>query len=459
MDGAGNFVVAWASDGADASSFGIAARPFDPGGAPLGSEIAVNVLTAGTQFHPAVATAPDGSFVVAWDSLDASGPGVFLRRFTAAGAPLTGEVAVNTYLPNAQDTPEVARLAGGGFAVTWQSTHQDGSVRGVFARRFDANAAPLGGEIALNTYTYDAQQFPRVAADESGGFRVVWEGWSEDGSLAGVFGRSVDGSGAPAGPEFRVNTETLFNERAPAVTADADGRFVVAWYSSGENGSYGVRAQRYGDLIFKDGFESGNVGAWSTAAPDAGDLAATESSALAGAFGLEANVDDLNPLYVQDDSPGNETHYRARFLFDPHGFDTGEANLHRRNRVFIAFAEGPQRRVAVVVLRRQNGLYALLGRARLDDNTQADTPFVPISDAPHTVEIDLVRASGPDANDGQFEMWVDGVSSGRLTALDNDRGEVDFARMGALSLKSAASGTLRFDAFESRRQSSIGPLP
>jgi hypothetical protein len=201
------------------------------------------------------------------------------------------------------------------------------------------------------------------------------------------------------------------------------------------------------------------VGAWSTAAIDGGDLAATNASALAGAFGIEANVDDLNPLYVQDDSPGDEPHYRARFLLDPNGFDTGEANLHRRNRVFIAFAEGPQRRVAVVVLRRQSGLYALLGRARLDDNTQADTPFVPISDAPHAIEIELVKSSAPGANDGAFEMWVDGVSSGRLTALDNDRGEVDFARMGALSLKSAASGTLRFDAFESRRQSYIGPVP
>ena len=127
--------------------------------------------------------------------------------------------------------------------------------------------------------------------------------------------------------------------------------------------------------------------------------------------------------------------------------------------MFVAFSEGPQRRVAAVILRRQNGLYALMGRARIDDNQQLDTPFVPISDAPHAVEIELVRSSGADTNDGAFEMWVDGVSAGRLAGLDNNRGEVDFARMGALSLKSAASGVLRFDAFESRRQSPIGPVP
>ena len=46
---------------------------------------------------------------------------------------------------------------------------------------------------------------------------------------------------------------------------------------------------------------------------------------------------------------------------------------------------------------------------------------------------------------------------GSLTSLDNDISTVDFVRMGALSVKTGATGTLYFDEFESRRGSTIGP--
>jgi hypothetical protein len=160
---------------------------------------------------------------------------------------------------------------------------------------------------------------------------------------------------------------------------------------------------------------------------------------------------------VQDESPANEGRYRARFYFDPNGFDPGESLNHRRTRLFILFEEAPTRRVAALVLRRLGGAYSLMGRARLDDNSQANTAFFPITDGPHFAELDWRRASGPDANDGSFEMWIDGTPMATLSNLDNSLGAVDFVRLGALSVKTAASGTLYWDEFESRRASFIGP--
>jgi hypothetical protein len=168
-------------------------------------------------------------------------------------------------------------------------------------------------------------------------------------------------------------------------------------------------------------------------------------------------VDDTAGLYVQDDTPEDEDRYRARFYFDPNGFDPGETLAHRRVRVFIAFSETPVRRVAAIVLRRLGGAYSLMVRARLDDDTQADTTFVPITDGPHVVEIELRRSSGPDALDGGLHVWIDGVLAGQLSALDNNLGGVDFVRLGALSVKAGAGGTLYFDEFESRRSTYIGP--
>jgi hypothetical protein len=222
-------------------------------------------------------------------------------------------------------------------------------------------------------------------------------------------------------------------------------------------GAYELQA--YPDVIFADGFESGNLAAWSAFSADSGDLSASPVSAMEGSWGLRGVVDDTAGIYVQDDSPIGEVRYRARFTFDPNGFDPGEAAGKRRTRILLAFTEAPLRRVLAVVLRRINGQFSLMGRARLDDNTQADTTFVPIADGPHTIEIDWRRASGPDAQDGWFTMYIDGSFAGHLAGLDNSLGGVDFARLGALSVKTGASGTMHWDAFESRRQTYIGPVP
>src|SRR5262249_7397777 len=133
------------------------------------------------------------------------------------------------------------------------------------------------------------------------------------------------------------------------------------------------------DRLLADGFESGNLGAWSSAATDGVDLSVSPDAALAGTTeGLQGVVNDTNPLFVRDDGPTDENHYRARFWFDPRAFDTGEASGHFRTRIFIGFEENPVRRVFAIVLRRQGGVYSVMGRARLDDDSQADTGFVPL---------------------------------------------------------------------------------
>jgi hypothetical protein len=175
------------------------------------------------------------------------------------------------------------------------------------------------------------------------------------------------------------------------------------------------------------------------------------------AFGLQAVVDDQAALYVQDDTPDAEARYRARFYFDPGTYDPGEASAHLRTRVFLAFSESPLRRLVQVILRRIGGQYSLAARVRRDDDTLADTGFTTITAAPHSVEIDWTRASRPGANDGSLELWIDGTPAGALSGLDNDERAVDFVRLGALSVKAGAAGTLSFDEFESRRGSYIGP--
>jgi hypothetical protein len=210
------------------------------------------------------------------------------------------------------------------------------------------------------------------------------------------------------------------------------------------------------EAVFDDGFESGDLSGWDAVNNPGGDLAVTAGAALTGGFGLQATVNDTAGLYVQDNSPADDGHYRASFRFDPHTFDPGEAQAHFRTRIFIGFEEGP-RRLFAVVLRRIGGQYALMGRARRDDNSQANTGFVPISAAVHTIHVYWKRSSGPDASDGIFEMSVDGVPS-TLAGLDNSVSSVDFARLGALSVKAGAGGILYWDEFASFRNQAARAL-
>jgi hypothetical protein len=464
MDASGSFVVVWESYNqlGPGRFWEVFARRYNAAGVAQGAtEFLVNAYTTGSQTDPDVAMDAVGNFVVVWRSeQDGSGPGIFGQRFNAAGVPQGGEFQINTYTTGYQNFPAVSMSTQGDFVVTWESDGQDGDQSGVFAQRFDAAGVRQGVEFRVNQYTTGDQSSPDVALDGQRNFVVTWTGPFQDGSDYGVLARAYHATGVAEGNEFVLNAFTPGNQLASALVPQPGGRFVTSWVSYFQDGDhFGMFGRRYAtDPIFADGFESADLSAWSASSTDGGDLSVSASAALNfTGVGLQGVADDTAGLYVEDRLPDDEGLYRARFYFDTNGFDPGEALNHRRTRLFIAFEESPNRRLAAIVLRRIGGAYALLGRARLDDDSQYDTGFFPIGDGVHFVELAWKRASGPDANDGAFELWIDGTSVHSATTLDNSISAVDFVRLGALSVKTGASGTLFWDEFVSRRLSYIGP--
>jgi hypothetical protein len=429
------------------------------------AEFVVNSTIAGSQSNElnAAAMDRDGRFVAVWR---AGGYRIFARRFDQAGVPAGPEFIVkeeSAYFPDV-GRPSVASDPAGNFVVVWAQGYYWGSGYFLMGRRYDAAGVAQGEEFVVSApapYSYDPIiHRPSVAMDGRGGFVVAWQEYVPDLDVD-VIARTYDSSG-PAGPPFAVHSD-LGSQGAPAVTSNRAGDFLVTWQGEDWDGSYDVFGRRFRpELIFRDGFERGDLSAWSGGAQDGGDLSVDRAASLPspapGLRGLKGVVNDTAALYVEDDSPNDEPRYRARFWLDPNGFDPGLAQGHLRTRMFIAFTAEPTRRVAAIVLRLQpSGQYSLMGRARLDDNTQADTGFVLISDGPHAVEFDLTPATGPDTLDGSFRLYVDGVLERQRTALDNSLAAVDFVRMGALSAKTGAQGTIYWDGFESRREAYIGP--
>ena len=452
----GTFVVVWQSDSQDDGyAYAIVAQRYDNNAAPMGAEFVVNAYTTGYQYAPSVAASASG-FRVSWDG---QGPGddtgIFVRRFDLAGNPLnTPEFRVNSDLGDFQYYSQIAGRDN--FVVTWENFNSVTGDRDVWARRYDSTGAALGAQFQVNSYTTGRHARPSVGVDSAGNFMISW--WDADGldgSDSGVWGRQFNSSGVALTGDFRVNTYTTGYQFFPTVGAGGPGDFIVAWDSESD-GSLGMFGQRFGDLVFSDDAESATAVFWSSVQPN---VTTTPTAALAGTdFGFQAQVSGTPGVFLQDDAPENENRYRARFYLDPNTHDPGETLDQRRTRVFVLFEEGPNRRLAAVVLRRLTGQFALSGRVRLDDNSQANTPFFNISDAPHWVEIDWQRSSGPDANNGSFALIIDGTPVSTLTLLDNSISAVDMVRLGTISNKSAATGQVYVDEFVSRRANPIGPV-
>jgi lipopolysaccharide export system protein LptA len=197
--------------------------------APLAAEQPANTTTSGTQAAPAVATAPDGSHVVAWasDGQDGSGWGVYARVFNADGTARTGEILVNQTTDGDQLHPAVAVDGDGHFVVTWDG-NGTGDTSGVFARRFDAWGNSYTNEVRVNTSTGGTQSNPAIARDLAGDFVIAWE---DNGSA--IHAQRYGVGGAVQGTEFSVSG-TGSDIHSPAVAMDTAGNFVVAWSENGD---------------------------------------------------------------------------------------------------------------------------------------------------------------------------------------------------------------------------------
>jgi hypothetical protein len=230
----GSFVVAWESwsyYGVPPGRPDIVARRFDADGTPQATEFLVNSYTSGDQTEPAIAIDGGGDFVVVWRSEGQDGDyaGLFGQRFDGSGSAQSSEFQINASTSKSQLGPAVAMDQDGDFVVTWSSSDQAVAI-GAFGRRFDAAGIPQGSEFEIDPTT-PGSRWPLVAMHPDGDFVVIWAR-----PLAGVggrslFGRRFDAAGSTQATEFEINSYTPAFLFDPAIAMSKDGDFVVTWSS------------------------------------------------------------------------------------------------------------------------------------------------------------------------------------------------------------------------------------
>ncbi|WP_349601045.1 cadherin-like domain-containing protein [Azospirillum argentinense] len=239
----GGYVKVWWTE--DGNGSDVYARRYDAAGAPVGSAFLVNSTTVLNQGGATVTALPDGGYVIGWYSTNGAirgntRPGtIYQQRFDAMDARVGGEVQVSTQAGAAKTWPALATLPDGGWIMVWQSYNQATSSSGfdIYGQRFNPNGTKFGEEFQVNTITGNHQAAPAVTVLTDGSFVVGWWSNQTTGNGSGIYIQRYNAFGIKAGSETRVNTTAANNtyQYRPVMTGLNNGGFAIAWGSTDTN--------------------------------------------------------------------------------------------------------------------------------------------------------------------------------------------------------------------------------
>ncbi|WP_227812762.1 Ig-like domain-containing protein [Massilia sp. IC2-477] len=243
----GGFAAAWN----DAGSTDVKTRVFNADGSQASAELTANLTTAGTQAAVAIGALDNGSFVVTWRD-PANGNDIIARVFNASGSGGSEIVVAGSAAP--QNNPKVAGLSNGGFVLVYQEAgataggFTDSSLESnIYAQVYTSAGAAVGGKILVNAATAGNQITPAVIAQPNGGFTVAWTSNADPAKEFDVFARSFNADGSA-----RDSYDLLVNEAArgasqsaPSLAGFDTAGFLAAWYDAGSDAGGGVMVRAF----------------------------------------------------------------------------------------------------------------------------------------------------------------------------------------------------------------------
>ncbi|HDQ98673.1 MAG TPA: hypothetical protein ENN51_00075 [candidate division WOR-3 bacterium] len=272
------------------------------------------------QSVPAIAHAPDGSFVIAWYGFTAGETDIWFQRFDAEGRPLgENRMANGDSAMRWQGDPALAVAADASFLVTWEDRWQVGD-SDIFARLFSPDGNELGPGFRVSDSGVPGDQMVSGAwTSPSGVTLVAWDD-RRHGITGDIFARFFDPDLVPLDTGFMVNDDGIGvgNQYQPVVAGDDSGRFVVAWMD-GRTGSWNVFGQRFGPARERLGpnFQVTDKDSWqwspAVAMTRTGRFLVTWDDRRQGRWDVYARVYDAQGQPVGDgfrvpDDPGTAEH-------------------------------------------------------------------------------------------------------------------------------------------------------
>jgi len=202
-------------------------------------------------------------------------------------------------------------------------------------------------------------------------------------------------------------------------------------------------------IIIDIDHEGGDLTEYTSTSTDSGDLSVAAGAALAGTnYGLSLVIDDATGIYgiISFASPYSTTGiFRGRFYIDPNSLTMANNNNFR----LVAINNSALGAVAEIRMGYSNGVGHTIAAMIVDDTAaESFTTYYGITDEPHYVEFNLIRATNDSSADGSIQLWIDGVSKQTVGSKDNyDRfNTLRVVNFGAISgIDAGTSGTFYLD--------------
>ena len=185
---------------------------------------------------------PDGSFVVAWSEYIAyQNTNIKAQRFHANGTANGSVFNIVTGSAWAQNEHiEIAVDAAGNIlcVYTQGGYFEEDSYAVTVAADNTVARAPW----RVNVNTVSQQKHPEVAMNADGNGIIVWSDYGDEYGEGQIKGRLISNAGLSNGDEFKIADDPESADQIIDVAINASGNFVVTWPDSGQ---HGIMTQRF----------------------------------------------------------------------------------------------------------------------------------------------------------------------------------------------------------------------
>ncbi len=158
--------------------------------------------------YPTVSMAADGSFCIACMYCNDHHYDIIVRRYDAAGKPLSDWITANDYNENGFTfMPSIAMASDGSFGVTWMDNRNNGM--DIYAQLYDDFDGPLGQNIKINDdFSKDTNWLPAIAMDPTGKSIITWVDYRESDGDPEIMSQKIDCWGKLVGTNVVVNDDS-----------------------------------------------------------------------------------------------------------------------------------------------------------------------------------------------------------------------------------------------------------
>ncbi len=204
----------------------------------------------------------------------------------------------------------------------------------------------------------------------------------------------------------------------------------------------------YPSVAFVNGFDEGDLSAWSDVGGTPNLVTAAAAKTQAGEYAMQARVNSGKSGYVRDNSPTGEKSFNASFYFNPNNLRFSSKAAATKPRTLFVGKNASNGNVFMVQMRRTSQTGDFQVRALVWQSTGFKaTAWTTIARNQFT----QIGIEWTSAKKAAFKFYINGALKQSLTGLNTSSKRLETVFLGPQGALTGATGVVFFDSYESTR--------